>query len=151
MNPILTLIDNWTSIETERSLVGLPKFSLNLWKTLSLATCNCMVRRCYCWTNTTFFFEEGGVRVTIDSKYYLHMLNKFFLPELQAQQMNCSSVYFHPEGATVSAHCQRIRGDCENNFSIDANFCLVDHQTCHLETLSFGVIWKTIYIKKPQT
>lgn len=52
-----------------------------------------------------YFFEENGVTVTVTSERYIHMVNTFFIPELQRRGVDIQNVWFQQDGAT--AHTAR--------------------------------------------
>ncbi|XP_045457214.1 uncharacterized protein LOC123667306 [Melitaea cinxia] len=54
-----------------------------------------------------FFFEnDQGATVTVTSERYIDMINIFFVPQLQEEGIDKSSVWFQQDGAT--AHTARV-------------------------------------------
>lgn len=52
-----------------------------------------------------YFFEENGVTVTVTSDRYIHMVNNFFIPDLQRRGVDIQDLWFQQDGAT--AHTAR--------------------------------------------
>lgn len=57
-----------------------------------------------------FFFEDDrGATVTVTSERYIVMINNFFVPQLQEDDIDVSDVWFQQDGAT--AHTARVSMD----------------------------------------
>ncbi|CAK1586379.1 unnamed protein product [Parnassius mnemosyne] len=57
-----------------------------------------------------FFFEnDRGATVTVTSERYIDMINNFFVPQLQEEDVDQSGVWFQQDGAT--AHTARVTMD----------------------------------------
>ena len=55
-----------------------------------------------------YFFEEGGVTVTVTSERYVNMVKTFLIPELRRRRLNRRSLWFQQDGATAHTATKTI-------------------------------------------
>ena len=104
-----------------------------------------------------YFFEEGGLTVTVNHERYLRMLESFFIPELRRKRLPITRIWFQQDGATAhTAHAVmdylklKFRGRVISRFG-DIAWPARSPDLSVCDYFLWGYLKSKVYVNRPGT